>query len=468
MGGFVRKYHPIVVLAIRLADVMVAAAVFAVLHRVHFDGWIIRPPYLEFFLVSCTSIAVLHTLFYTNVLPRATSFWDEIKVCTGFVTAWFTFLLVLAFLFKVGHLYSREFFLQLGGLTWLAFVCVRGTIHWSLGVFRSKGYNFRTAIIVGGGPVGQSLVRRLSEIPWAGYRILGIFVDGDQATVKTSVDGVPVLPCYEKIPVFLRSEHVDDIFIALPLKELDHIREIVSASTFHSASVKLVPDMSDFFLLNHSVGEIGGIPVINITEIPLQGVNRLIKEGLDKLLAGMFLAILSPVIGAIAVGVKLSSTGPILFRQVRSGLNGDRFELLKFRTMYHAEGQEDDTKQAIPNDSRVTPFGRFLRRSSLDELPQLWNVLRGDMSIVGPRPHAIQHDDLFKDQVLTYTYRYKVKPGITGWAQVNGCRGLTDTPEKIQKRVEYDLYYIENWSFWFDLKIMGITMLKGLVGPNAY
>ena len=211
------------------------------------------------------------------------------------------------------------------------------------------------------------------------------------------------------------------------------------------------------------------MPVINLTEIPLQGGNRLLKEGTDKVLAVALLVLLSPILLAIALAIKLSSPGPIFFRQARGGWNGEVFQVLKFRTMYHGTGADKgEVKQAHPADSRVTPLGRLLRRTSLDELPQLFNVARGEMSLVGPRPHAIQHDDIFRNQVLTYMYRHKVKPGITGWAQVNGWRGLADTPEKIGKRVEHDLYYIENWSLGLDFKIMAMTLWKGLINKNAY
>jgi putative colanic acid biosynthesis UDP-glucose lipid carrier transferase len=200
----------------------------------------------------------------------------------------------------------------------------------------------------------------------------------------------------------------------------------------------------------------------------MEGFNRYIKAFEDRVLAFFILILISPLLAVIAIGVKLTSPGPVLFKQLRHGWDGKPIKVYKFRTMVlHAE-ENGRVTQARKNDDRITPFGAFLRRTSLDELPQFFNVLQGRMSIVGPRPHAIAHNDEYKDQIDEYMLRHKVKPGITGWAQVNGWRGETDTLEKMQKRIEYDLYYIDHWSLWFDIKIIVLTLFKGFVGNNAY
>ena len=200
----------------------------------------------------------------------------------------------------------------------------------------------------------------------------------------------------------------------------------------------------------------------------MEGVNRFIKAAEDRILATLILVAISPLMLFIALGVKLSSPGPVLFKQKRHGWDGKPIKVYKFRTMRVHEEEEGKITQARRSDPRVTPFGAFLRRTSLDELPQFFNVLQGRMSIVGPRPHAVEHNEFYKEQVEAYMQRHRVKPGITGWAQINGWRGETDTLEKMRKRVEYDLYYIENWSLWFDLKIIFLTLFKGFVNKNAY
>ncbi len=235
-----------------------------------------------------------------------------------------------------------------------------------------------------------------------------------------------------------------------------------------TADIRFVPDIFGFSLMNHSMTEVAGIPVINLSASPMEGWNRVIKEIEDRLLALLILIAISPIMLAIAIGVKLSSPGPCLFRQLRHGWDGRSIEVWKFRTMTLHSEERGSVTQATRIDNRVTKFGAFLRRTSLDELPQFMNVLQGRMSIVGPRPHAIEHNEQYKEVIDKYMLRHKVKPGITGWAQINGHRGETDTVEKMEKRVEYDLYYIENWSLWFDLKIIFLTFFKGFVHKNAY
>jgi Undecaprenyl-phosphate glucose phosphotransferase len=226
--------------------------------------------------------------------------------------------------------------------------------------------------------------------------------------------------------------------------------------------------MSGLRLLNSSLSEVAGFPVMSLTATRMDGVNELIKDAVDKVLALAILVLVSPLMIAIAIGVKSSSPGPIFFRQRRLGAHGEEINVLKFRTMIvHAE-ESGRVSQATRGDPRVTAFGAFLRRTSLDELPQFFNVISGEMSIVGPRPHAIEHNEHYKELVKRYMLRHKVKPGITGWAQVNGYRGETDTLEKMAKRVEYDLHYIENWSLWLDLKIIGLTVVRGFSDRNAY
>jgi Undecaprenyl-phosphate glucose phosphotransferase len=221
-------------------------------------------------------------------------------------------------------------------------------------------------------------------------------------------------------------------------------------------------------LLNHSISNIAGVTTLTLRESPIRGLSLLVKTIEDQVLAFVILILIAPVLLAIALMIKCTSAGPILFKQKRYGIDGKLINVYKFRSMYMHQESEGTVTQAKRNDSRITPVGRFLRRSSLDELPQFFNVLQGRMSIVGPRPHAVAHNEQYKDLVAMYMQRHIVKPGITGWAQVNGLRGETDTLEKMQKRVEFDLYYIENWSIWFDFKIILMTIFKGFINKNAH
>ena len=252
------------------------------------------------------------------------------------------------------------------------------------------------------------------------------------------------------------------------MSESAQISRIIELLRHSTAEIKFVPDLFGFELLNHSVERVAGLSVINLRNNPFDGEMRLLKAIEDRVLAFLILILISPVLLFVALGVKLSSPGPVLFKQKRHGRDGEVIEVWKFRSMkVHAE-EAGKVTQATKGDSRVTKFGAFIRRTSLDELPQFFNVLQGRMSIIGPRPHAIAHNDHYKSIVQDYMQRHRMKPGISGWAQVNGLRGETDTLEKMRMRVEYDLHYMQNWSLWLDLKIIAMSILKGFVAKTAY
>ena len=265
--------------------------------------------------------------------------------------------------------------------------------------------------------------------------------------------------------VFLKEKEIDQVWIALPLRAEARIKELMTkilVST--SVDVRFVPDIFDFRLLNFSVSEVIGLPVLNLTDSPMFGINQLAKAIEDRLVAGISLLILSPVMALISLGVKLSSPGPVFYRQERVSWNGLTFTMLKFRSMPMGAEQSKGAQWATSGDQRPTRFGRFLRRTSLDELPQLINVLKGDMSIVGPRPERPVFIEEFKTEIPDYMQKHLGKAGITGWAQVNGWRGDTD----LKTRIEFDIYYIENWSIILDIKIMAMTLIKGMIHKNAY
>ena len=245
-------------------------------------------------------------------------------------------------------------------------------------------------------------------------------------------------------------------------------KEIMQALQQSTVTTRLLLNIFNLMLLNHSITDIAGYPVLNIRTSPMRGINRFIKALEDRALALIILVLISPLLALISLAVKLTSQGPVFFKQQRLGWDGKIIKVYKFRTMYQHQEVNGKVTQAKANDARITPLGRFLRRTSLDELPQFINVLQGRMSIVGPRPHALAHNDEYKYKIHTYMQRHYVKPGITGWAQINGWRGETDTLDKMQKRIDYDLYYINHWSLWFDLKIIFLTFFRGFTHNNAY
>ena len=266
----------------------------------------------------------------------------------------------------------------------------------------------------------------------------------------------------------MRSRAIRELWLALPISEERQIHRIVTVFRHDFVNIRFIPDVRSLSFFNQEVVELLGVPAINLAASPITDVRVLPKFVFDRLFALSALTMLAPLMLAIAALIKLTSPGPVFFRQKRKGIDGHEFRIYKFRSMKVHEETAGRITQATKHDARVTPVGRFLRRTSLDELPQFINVLKGEMSVVGPRPHALEHDDIYKDLVKGYMFRYRIKPGITGWAQINGFRGETDRVEKMMGRVKLDLYYMQNWSFWLDIKIVAMTLWKGFTGSNAY
>ncbi len=332
---------------------------------------------------------------------------------------------------------------------------------------RRRGYNSRNVVIVGAGKLGRHLALQLELSPWLGLNIEGFYDEEVTGYVPLSRQDKPILGNLEQLVADAKARRIDRIYITLPMSQEERIQQLVAALCDTTCSVLLVPDVFTFNLLHARSQEINGVPVISILDSPIDGVNALVKRLEDMLLAAIILLLISPVLLAIAMAVKFTSSGPVIFKQRRYGIDGQPIEVWKFRSMTVMEDGSKVT-QATKNDSRLTPIGAFLRGSSLDELPQFINVLKGDMSIVGPRPHAVAHNEQYRKLIQGYMLRHKVKPGITGWAQINGWRGETDTLEKMEKRIEFDLEYIRVWSLWLDLKIVFFTIFKGFINRNAY
>jgi Undecaprenyl-phosphate glucose phosphotransferase len=329
----------------------------------------------------------------------------------------------------------------------------------ALRVVRRRGYNLRYAVVVGGGELAAGVVQRLRSRPDTGIQILGMVGDDKRAPA-----GVKALGGFADLRAVLDAHEVDHVILALAHEEYGRLGGLIEAIGDEPVTIHVVPDLGRFTSLRGGVEEFEGLPFVHLRESPLYGWSSVAKRIFDFVFSLGLLAILSPVLVVLAAAVKLTSRGPVLYAQERMGLDGQRFRMMKLRTMQVDAERETGPVWAAAGDDRRTPIGAFLRRFSLDELPQFINVLRGEMSVVGPRPERPVFVERFRRTVPGYMLRHKVKSGVTGWAQVHGLRGNTS----LEKRIEYDIEYIERWSFWLDLKIIGLTLVRVLFDRNAY
>ncbi|SFV17042.1 undecaprenyl-phosphate glucose phosphotransferase [Pseudoduganella namucuonensis] len=324
----------------------------------------------------------------------------------------------------------------------------------------------RRVVLVGYGVTGRELVRRASHCAWRRYELRAIHV-GENFPVKPLPPGVDEIFRLEDVAKYVAENMIDEIWIALPIYASADLLSLQSSLSNVMVDVRFVPDTQCLKILSNRAVDFFGFSAVDLNQPKIGDSDRLLKSFFDRIFAAIVLLLLSPLLLAIAACVRISSPGPVIFRQKRLGLNGRIFNIYKFRSM-RVHCDDGAIIQARLGDERVTSIGRFLRRTSLDELPQFINVLKGEMSVVGPRPHAIHHNEIFSRRYEGYMLRHRVRPGITGWAQINGWRGETDTEEKITARIKFDLAYIENWSFWLDIRIITWTAIRGWTGKFAY
>ncbi len=390
------------------------------------------------------------------------------------LTTWLTvalFMITLGFLLKSSDVVSRAWALGWFGGGAAALLIVRaGSTFWVRRLKNRGTFNQRVAIF-GAGQQGTRFANYVQSHDRLTITLVGFFDDRADGRVPSVTANVPVLGNLSALISMIRDGRIDQVVVALPWSAEDRLQQVVSRLALTPVRIRLAPDLASFIFARRPLVMLGEMPVMTLFERPISGFDAAVKSIEDKVLTFLILALIWPLLLVIAIAVKLDSPGPVFFRQPREGFNNRPVRVFKFRTMYHDFSQHDRIRQASRDDPRITRVGRVLRRTSLDELPQLFNVVSGEMSLVGPRPHAASTragGRLFSDVLASYAARHKVKPGITGWAQVCGWRGETDTEEKLIKRFEHDLYYLENWSLPFDFYILFRTIGSVLLPRNAF
>jgi len=430
---------------------------------------------LKYYLAMFMAIAIFSIIAESQHLYQSFRGARLVQFLTPIVRAWLitiSGLLILAYGLKVSEQYSR---LVLGGwfiMTPLFMMLWRMIVKSSLGKYRSFEQFNRKVAIIGAEPMGVQLAEVINSTPSLGLKLVGFYDDrqnNENADEVRTADGCKdcIQGSVDDAVQLAREGKLDLVYIAFSLKGQNRILEIINELTDTGVRIHLVPDLFVFDLLHSRLINLGPVPTVSIYESPYFGADGWVKRAEDLVIGSLILIAISFPMLLIAIGVKLTSKGPVIFKQRRYGMDGSEIRIWKFRSMTVTD-DGDVVKQATKNDQRITKFGAFLRKTSLDELPQFINVLKGEMSIVGPRPHAVAHNEEYRRIIGGYMLRHKVKPGITGWAQVNGWRGETDTVEKMEKRVEHDIYYIRNWSLWLDLLIIVKTLFVGFVNKNAY
>lgn len=467
-SGMIRR-HSNTVGALSIAlDAVVVAGSLSLIYWLR-GIWGQRLPW--YYIAGTTAVMAFYLSGRTMGLYRA---WRGATLREEYATiarAWalaVCMLLLGSYATKTSELYSRIVVLGWFTLTPLVLCLSRWATRSVLWRLRQSGHNTRTAAVVGYGEMAARLCRHIHASPELGLRFKGIYAD-DAAKGDRPMEGldVSVEGSIEQLLELAHSGDLDHIYVALPMDQKERIADIVDRLADSTVNLHIVPDFFMSELMHRRWSTMGDIPLIRVYDTPFYGADGIIKRLEDVLLGSVLLAVAALPMLLVAITVRLTSPGPVLFRQRRYGIDGTQITVWKFRTMSVCEDGEA-VEQAQKDDARVTPLGGFLRRTSLDELPQLINVLEGRMSLVGPRPHAVAHNEQYRKLIKGYMLRHKVKPGITGWAQVNGLRGETRTVERMQERVRFDLDYIDNWSLLFDIRILLKTVSICLVQKNAY
>ena len=453
-----------------LSDILVLSIAWMLSYYLRFYTNLINPvlgtPPFQLYVAFLAPLWLIWGLV-TNRLAlyrprRMDNFLKELFDITRSLTITLFILIACIYLSKKFE-FSRLAFFYFWVMGLLFHMASRFFLRKALDVIRARGYNLRHALIAGTGELGKKTLNKIETSPELGIRIWG-FLTSKREKIGKKIGDIPIVGVYEEIDKILEKKKIDIAFVALPINEYNYLSRIITKLQRHFLDIKVVPGVSEFITLQGGVDELDDLPIVSLQNSPLYGWNKVFKRSFDLIVGALLLVIVSPLMAMISALVKTTSKGEIIYRQERIGLDGRSFQMLKFRTMKTDAEKETGPIWAQENDPRRTTVGAFLRKTSLDELPQLFNVLKGNMSLVGPRPERPHFIDEFKKQVPLYMLRHKIKAGMTGWAQVNGWRGNTS----LQKRIEHDLYYVQHWSIGFDLRILLMTLWRGFFSKSAY
>ncbi len=462
----IRKHHQFFASLLWAFDMAMVAISFAIAYFLRFDIFTPKAPVTLTDTLSLMGIAsLIFTLVFRSgglyhshrLMTRA----DEIFSLFKAVSLAMLLLVATTYFFREDR-WSRLMFGFFGVLSFALLASTRAVARNFLAEARRRGFNLRTAVVVGAGDLGKAVVERLARRREYGIQPIAVLASHGEAVGQAVLD-IPIIGTYADLERVVQERQIDQVYIALPMDEHDEIRGLLATLSFTTADVKVVPDLYQYMTLHGGVEEIDGMPIVALSHGPVHGWDAVAKRTFDLVFGALIVLFAAPVMAATAIAVKLTSKGPLFYDQERMGLDGRTFKILKFRSM-RIDAEASGAQWATKGDDRTTPIGRFIRKYSLDELPQFINVLRGEMSLVGPRPERPVFIENFKRQIPNYNLRHKVKAGITGLAQVEGWRGSTS----LEKRIERDIYYIEHWSLWLDFKILLRTALGGFLSKNAY
>lgn len=452
------------IIAISLFDFIVLniisiAAVYLKDHSLEFGGKYFL--LLTFFNLTWLSITFIFNRYSINNLQ---SYWLDIKNSFKNIVLFTSFISIFAFFYK-DFLYSRAIIYGTSLVFLLTQLCFHyfllRIVHW----YRNAVKKMDRLLIIGNGVLGQGTLYEIDKSIQYNYKFVGFL---DDKYDPSNINNTLILGKVNYAEELLKKTKIDDLVITLPMEQKTKIKKLIELADYHGIRVRLVPDFYKVFGRRFKVDTLGEIPVVNVNEVPLDNYfNALSKRIFDIIFSSLILLISLPAFILICCIIKLNSKGPLFYVVERSGYKGNPFKLYKFRTMHHTE-DSDPIKSTVKHDPRITKSGKLLRKWNIDELPQFWNVLKGDMSVVGPRPHRLFLDRLLQDDVDSYMMRHYIRPGITGWAQVNGWRGPTETKEQRVERTKHDLWYINNWTFWLDIKILFLTLFGKKSRLNAF
>jgi Undecaprenyl-phosphate glucose phosphotransferase len=465
-----RKYNQVFISLLFFTDLFAIALSWLLAYLLRFEAgvigvtkgipaWSQHLPLMVILLLVCSGVFHLAGLYRPRRISTIPKEFSEIIKALTISILIFVFL---TYFFKE-YRYSRLTILYFWILSIFWVGLSRVFSRNLLKALRRREYNLRYVLIIGEGELGQRLFDSFDTHAELGLKAVGFLSDAEERVGQVT-NGLRVIGTFEGLHEVLRQQKIDQVYIALPFHQHEKIRHILSSLKNELVDIKVVSDLYDFIRLGGGVDDLDGLPIINIQDTPLHGWGKIAKKVLDIVLASAGILLFSPLMFLIGAGIKMTSHGPVFYKQKRMGLDGEIFEMLKFRSMVADAEKETGPVWARSDDPRRTSIGKILRKTSLDELPQLFNVLLGEMSLVGPRAERPELIDQFKHMIPKYMLRHKIKTGLTGWAQVNGWRGNTS----LEKRIEHDLYYIENWSISFDLRILFLTVFRGLVNRHAY